>query len=393
MLKFQILFIVVLISCLAFVSCNRTQKVLQPAGDAMDTMMDDHMMDMMAHKSWAHTMLPAPGPQEDAGSPAETGGVHGMGSRTVYINDVGVMANKEGMMYPAGSMIVKEIMDDANEFVAKVAMMTKTDDEMYADHNGWMYVKYARMSADGEYEMVGGGSMEKSMGCHGCHAKADNDSVFVSLSMDDHMKDDDMMDDHMKDDDMMDDHMMDMMAHKSWAHTMLPAPGPQEDAGSPAETGGVHGMGSRTVYINDVGVMANKEGMMYPAGSMIVKEIMDDANEFVAKVAMMTKTDDEMYADHNGWMYVKYARMSADGEYEMVGGGSMEKSMGCHGCHAKADNDSVFVSLSMDDHMKDDDMMDDHMKDDDMMDDHMKDDDMMDDHMEDDDMMDDAGGA
>jgi hypothetical protein len=61
--------------------------------------------------------------------------------------------------------------------------MTKTDDPMYADHNGWMYVKYARASETDEYMMVGGGSLEKSMGCHGCHAKASNDSVFVSLSM------------------------------------------------------------------------------------------------------------------------------------------------------------------------------------------------------------------
>ena len=93
-------------------------------------------------------------------------------------------------------------------------------------------------------------------------------------------------------------------------------------------------------------------------------------------------------------MYVKYARPSADGAYGMVGGGSVEGSMGCAGCHAKADNDSVFVSLSMEGMMDDgmaDDMMDDDMADggmaDDMMDDDMADD-MMDDDMADD-MMDD----
>ena len=62
--------------------------------------------------------------------------------------------------------------------------MEKTDDPMYADHGGWMYVKYARASEMDAYMMVGGGSMEASMGCYGCHAKAANDSVFVSLSMD-----------------------------------------------------------------------------------------------------------------------------------------------------------------------------------------------------------------
>jgi hypothetical protein len=46
-----------------------------------------------------------------------------------------------------------------------------------------MYVKYARASETDDYMMVGGGSLENSMGCHGCHAKASNDSVFVSLSM------------------------------------------------------------------------------------------------------------------------------------------------------------------------------------------------------------------
>ena len=69
---------------------------------------------------------------------------------------------------------------------------------MYAAHGGWMYAKYARMSADGEYALVGGGSVEGSMGCYGCHAKATNDSVFVSLSMaDDMTADEGMMEDGM----------------------------------------------------------------------------------------------------------------------------------------------------------------------------------------------------
>jgi hypothetical protein len=202
MLKIQIVLIAILIACVAFVSCDRTQNALKPADimaaddmmvtdDMMDMMMD-MMTDMTAHKSWAHVMLPVP--PAEVTNPAESGAAHGMGTRTVYINDIGVMANKEGTDYPAGTTIVKEIMDDANTFVAKVAMMMKTDDPMYADHGGWMYVKYARPSADGEYGMVGGGSVEGSMGCAGCHAKADNDGVFVSLSMEG------MMDDGMADD-------------------------------------------------------------------------------------------------------------------------------------------------------------------------------------------------
>ena len=217
MLKLQIALIAILIACVAFVSCERRGGPLESvidemmAADDMMDMMTEMMKDMTAHKSWAHVSLPVPGALGAAASPAETGEVHGKGSRTVYINAIGVMANKEGTEYPAGTVVVKEIMDDANTFVAKVATMMKTDDPMYADHGGWMYVKYARPSADGEYGMVGGGSVEGSMGCAGCHAKADNDSVFVSLPMAE-MMDDDMMDDGMADDGMADDMMDDDMA-------------------------------------------------------------------------------------------------------------------------------------------------------------------------------------
>ena len=205
MLKFQILLMAVLIACFAFVSCDRTQKMLDPVTEDMmaddATMVDDDMMvgpdrmagtDMMKmmdstmYMSWAHVMLPAPGPLGAATNPVETGGVHGLGTRTAYINDIGVMANKSGTMYPAGTMIVKTIMDDTNTFVAKKALMMKSDDPMYAGHNGWGYKKYARSSADGEYMQVKGSNLEDAgNGCHGCHAKADNDSVFISLPMDD----------------------------------------------------------------------------------------------------------------------------------------------------------------------------------------------------------------
>ena len=187
MLKFQITLIVILISCVAFISCERAQKVLEPAlpeaempGETMDM-----MVDMTMYHSWAKINLQTPGPQADATSPAETGEVHGKGSRTVYVNDTGVMALQNASLttftaFPAGTEIVKEIMDDTNMFVQKVAKMTKTDDPMYADHNGWMYVQYARPSAGGKDALVGGGSLAGSAGCHGCHAKADIDSVFVA---------------------------------------------------------------------------------------------------------------------------------------------------------------------------------------------------------------------
>ena len=202
MLKVQIALIAILIASVAFVSCERTQKMLEPVADDMtagDDMSTGMMMDMMKmldptmYMSWAHKALPAPAPMAEATSPIETGAAHNPAhvatgvttSRTFYINDIGAMANKAGTMYPAGTVIVKEIMDDTETFVDKVAVMMKSDDPMYAGHNGWVYTKYARSSADGEYMQVRGSNLEDAgNGCHGCHAKADNDSVFVSLSMD-----------------------------------------------------------------------------------------------------------------------------------------------------------------------------------------------------------------
>ena len=209
MLKVQIALIAILIVSVAFVSCDRAQQMLDPVADDMmagddmtadDDMSMDMMMDMMKmidstmYMSWAHVALPAPtmtvAEAAAAGNAAGTGAAHNPGSdvfttRTVYINDAGAMANKAGTAYPAGTIIVKEIMDATETFVDKVAVMMKSDDPMYAGHNGWAYKKYARPSADGEYMQVRGSNLEDAgNGCHGCHAKADNDSVFVSLSMD-----------------------------------------------------------------------------------------------------------------------------------------------------------------------------------------------------------------
>ncbi len=216
MLKLRIALIAILIICsITFVSCDRTQNALKPAdmvaGDDMmtgDDMMatDDMMMDMMQmldstmYMSWAHVALPAPTVSvADATSPAETGAAHNpppidggaLTARTVYINDIGAMANKAGAAaYPAGTVIVKEIMDKTETFVDKVAVMMKSDDMMYAGHNGWVYKKYLRPSADAAYMQIAGSNKEDAAnGCHGCHIGAMNDSVFVALPMDDMMGD------------------------------------------------------------------------------------------------------------------------------------------------------------------------------------------------------------
>ena len=184
MQKFQLGLIAMLICCVAFISCERTQKMMAPAEpveEAMPTDMTD-MMDMMAdYMSWAKVELPAP-PAEFTDA-KDSGSAHGAGTRTVYINEAGAAAQAAAMeTYPVGTMIVKEIMDDTNTFVFRVATMTKTDDEMYAAHNGWMYTQSQRETADAELMLAAGDGTEGgSMGCHGCHAKASTDSVFVKL--------------------------------------------------------------------------------------------------------------------------------------------------------------------------------------------------------------------
>ena len=208
MLRLRIALIAILIGCVAFISCERVSKTLEPVADdmvagddtttaddmPMDTMMDMmKMMDSEMYMSWAHRMLPAPtmtvAEAAAAMNFAGTGAAHNPGSdvftpRTFYINDIGAVANKAGTAYPAGTMIFKEIMDETNTFVDKLAMMMKSDDPMYASHNGWVYRKYVRSSADAEYMQVRGSNLEDAgNGCHGCHAKAANDSVFVSLTM------------------------------------------------------------------------------------------------------------------------------------------------------------------------------------------------------------------
>ena len=183
MLKVQMGLIALLIGCVVFISCGDLIDLLTlPAEDMpddgmmpTDAMMAGLPMYISMYTSWLGKELPAPGPLADAASPAETGEVHGAGTRTVYINDVGAMALEDESLtaYPAGTIIVKAIMDDANMFVQKVATMMKTDDAMYAGHNGWTYKKYARPDANADYMQVrGDGLPDAAVGCHNCHAKA-----------------------------------------------------------------------------------------------------------------------------------------------------------------------------------------------------------------------------
>ncbi len=337
MLKFQIGLIALLIGCVAFISCDQLAGILTPAPPEEDTTADS-IVNMMGlpmyismYTSWMSKELPAPGPLADAASPGETGEVHGAGTRTVYINDVGAMALEDESItaYPAGTIIVKAIMDDANAFVQKVATMKKTDD---ARHNGWTYKKYTRPDENTDYMQVRGDGLEDAaVECHGCHAKADTDSVFVfplaaTATDDDTTPDDGTTDGTLP-------VTVDLAGYTSWMSNPLPGP---------IGTGGAHGQNARTVYINEVGAMALQDASVtaYPAGTIVVKDIMDDANTAIQSRAIMVKTDDLTYVDHNGWIY-KYVDINA--ESVEVGSDGLDGQQGCHGCHLGAAMDSVFA--------------------------------------------------
>ena len=198
MLRFQIALAIILVGCVAFVACERGQQMLDPADmtdpgtdKPMDMTMD--MMDMTMYTS--STTLDAPtmtaAEAKAAMNPGGTGAAHvGKTTRTVYFNEVGAMANMAGTVpYPAGTMILKKVMDDTETFVKQVVTMTKTDDAMYAAHNGWIYGVAQRDSETDELMMPHQLAVDMAQGCHDCHmaAGADRDSVFVSLPMKDDM--------------------------------------------------------------------------------------------------------------------------------------------------------------------------------------------------------------
>ena len=308
MLKYQMGLIALLIACVAFISCDQLVEILTPAPPEVD--MPDDMMDTMMGLPMYISMYTSWLPKVTYPGATETGKAHGEGARTVYINDVGAMAleDEDLTAYPAGTIIVKEIMDDANTFIQKVATMKKTDDSR---HNGWTYKKYARPDENSDYMQVkGDGLPDAAEGCHACHTGAPMDSVFVDFSMDDTMTDDGTVPDDSTttDDTMPTDDMMvvtvNLAGYTSWTNVALPGP---------VGTGSAHGQNARTVYINDVGAMALQDASVtaYPAGTTIVKDIMDEANTSVQNRAVMVKTDDAMYANHNGWIY-QYVDINAE---------------------------------------------------------------------------------
>ena len=199
MLNVKIVLTLMLIACVTFMSCERISGILEPSmpidnerptEETMAVMVDPAMAEALAtYKSWQYGQ-PLPTPPATFTEPKDSGSAHGLGDRTVYIDSTDhrfyfavLEAVDAGtpVVFPPGHTLVKEIMDDTNTFVWRVAIMRKTDDAMYADHNGWMYVQYQRDSETDEFVAAAGDGTERgSMGCHGCHAKAKYDSVFVT---------------------------------------------------------------------------------------------------------------------------------------------------------------------------------------------------------------------
>ena len=138
-------------------------------------------MDIAMYRTWTSVEI---------GAPSAHGVAHGHGDRTTYINAPGVetLQDMSAETFPHGTMLVKDIMDDTNSFLWRVAVMWKTDDMMYDGHAGWKYVQYQRASeADDFVAAAGDGTDKGSNGCHGCHSAVNSpdvpgrDYVFVEL--------------------------------------------------------------------------------------------------------------------------------------------------------------------------------------------------------------------
>ena len=193
MLKFRMGLIALLIGCVAFISCGELLELLtppMPGEDPIDDSVvvtnddddDDSVMvanddddddgtivanddddddgtmvandddDDAAYTSWLSATLP---------TAIGSGAAHGQNARTIYINDVGVMALQAGeTTFPVGTIVYKDIMDATNTSVALVERMEKTDDPMYATEDGWLY-----------------NEGNSQAGCHGCHATAGVDPI------------------------------------------------------------------------------------------------------------------------------------------------------------------------------------------------------------------------
>ena len=155
--------ILIMLCCLAFIACDEAQQIMKPV-----------LPPELSAAGIRIEIKPT-----EAGNPG-----HGFGTRSVYINGIGVAALKDDTRktFPIGTFIIKEVNNNTNTFVQHVAIMKKTDDPAYATHNGWLYTQHTRQTENAKFVGVGGdvpGSTSES--CHACHAQAPKDSVFTQL--------------------------------------------------------------------------------------------------------------------------------------------------------------------------------------------------------------------
>ena len=188
--KSSLILILVLSATVVFSGgCERARDVVMDMTDM--PMRPDPIMDeiLTAYKSWRYAQ-PLPAPPATFTDAKDSGSAHGSGQRTVYLDGIdhqffyAVPASIDAgipVLFPIGLTIVKEIMDDTNTFVWRIAVMRKTDDSIYANHDGWQYAQYRRGSKTEPFVAEAGDVTEKgSEGCYSCHVKAAHDSVFVT---------------------------------------------------------------------------------------------------------------------------------------------------------------------------------------------------------------------
>ena len=105
------------------------------------------------------------------------------GTKEVYVNQTRETLAPNGEQvfpYPDGTIIVKAGTGEGLDFLSFVAIMTKKAGAV-EEANDWIFVKYARESADADFMKVGEGP-PGGEGCIGCHmAAAETDYSFTVL--------------------------------------------------------------------------------------------------------------------------------------------------------------------------------------------------------------------
>ncbi len=125
------------------------------------------------YESWMTLKLPTDPPVD----------VPHEGTKTVYVNQTreALAPNgKQAFPYPDGTIIVKAGIGPDLDFTSFVAVMTKKAGAV-EEANDWLFVKYARESADADFTILGQGPPDGE-GCVGCHsAAAESDYSFSFL--------------------------------------------------------------------------------------------------------------------------------------------------------------------------------------------------------------------